>query len=512
MNIGTVLLKVLALGVALGTAIALTPALAGGGHWAFLVVAWAIVAVLLVAYSTRRLIPLKYLVPGLLVLALFVVYPIGLTVKNSFTNYGDGTRTTKDAAITSIVEASVKQTPDAPRYTLSVGTTGSVTDGPFTFFLVSQKDGSLYSGTSAGLTRLDPSQATVASGRITAVPGYTMLTGLQVNAAGKALDQITVPTDHGAIRRLGISEAYEGVTTLHYDAASDTITDSSTGTVYRVVKQGDRDYFVSDAGKRVSDQSWTSNVGLANYHQILTDPTIRKDFLAIFAWTILFAAISVLLSFAIGLLLAVTLNDARVRGQKLYRVLLIIPFAIPGFISQLVWSGFFNRDFGLINSLTGLGVDWFGHEWTARFAVILTNVWMGFPYMFLVCTGALQSLSSELKEAASLDGANGFQQLRKITLPLVLVSIAPLLVASFAFNFNNYNAIKLLTDGGPFPVDNPQAGGTDILISYTMRLAFGPNGQQIGFASAVSVVLFVITGILAVLQFRATRGLEEVNA
>jgi arabinogalactan oligomer/maltooligosaccharide transport system permease protein len=131
--------------------------------------------------------------------------------------------------------------------------------------------------------------------------------------------------------------------------------------------------------------------------------------------------------------------------------------------------------------------------------------------MFMVCTGALQSIPADMGEAAQLDGASGFQQLRRITLPLVLVSVAPLLVAAFAFNFNNYNAIQLLTQGGPFSADNPSAGGTDILISYTIRLAFGANGQQIGFASAVSVVLFVITGVLAVVQFRATRGFEEVH-
>jgi len=131
--------------------------------------------------------------------------------------------------------------------------------------------------------------------------------------------------------------------------------------------------------------------------------------------------------------------------------------------------------------------------------------------MFLVCTGALQSIPGDLKEAASIDGASGFTQFRKITFPLLLVSVAPLLVSSFAFNFNNFNAIQLLTKGGPFSSDNPTAGGTDILISYTYRLAFGTGGQQIGFASAVSVALFILTGVIAALQFRATRFLEDVN-
>ena len=191
--------------------------------------------------------------------------------------------------------------------------------------------------------------------------------------------------------------------------------------------------------------------------------------------------------------------------------MLIVPYAIPGFISLLVWSSFFNTDFGLINDLTGLSVNWFGNTTTASFAVVLTNLWMGFPYMFLVCTGALQAIAPELKEAAAIDGASGWKGFSRITFPLLLVTVAPLLVATFAFNFNNFNAIPLLTGGGPFAPDNPTAGGTDILISYTIRLAFGAGGAQIGFASAVSVVLFIITGVIAAVQFRATKVLEDVN-
>ncbi len=248
-----------------------------------------------------------------------------------------------------------------------------------------------------------------------------------------------------------------------------------------------------------------------NYVRIFTDPRISKNFLGIFVWTVLFATLSVGLTFLLGLVLAVTLNDPRMKGQRVYRSILLLPYAIPGFISLMVWSGFFNTDFGLINELLGTSINWFGSTATARFAVILTNLWMGFPYMFLVATGALQAVPSELKEAASIDGASGFVQFRKITFPLVLVSVAPLLVASFAFNFNNFNAIQLLTEGGPFSAANPTAGGTDILISYTYRLAFGTAAQQIGFASAISVILFILTGVLAAIQFRGTRALEDVN-
>jgi arabinogalactan oligomer / maltooligosaccharide transport system permease protein len=506
-----VVVKVLFLGTAIALAISISPMLVTAESWLFLAAVWAIVAVLLATYATQRAQPFKYLVPGLLMLALFVIYPIILTAQTSFTNYGDGTRSTKEEAVAQIVGSSVVQTPDAPRYNLSVGTTGSVATGPFTFFLVSQEDGTLYKGTEDGLEELDEGDVTVENDKITAADGYTMLDAKQINAAGAAIEELTVPTEEGAIRALGITTAFEGTTTLEYDAEADTITDVTTGTVYTVQQQGDREFFVDDAGNRVSDQSWKANVGLDNYKKLLTNPEIRSDFVSIFIWTFLFATLSVATTFILGLLLAITLNDPRMGGQKVYRAVLIMPYAIPGFISLLVWSSFFNRDFGLINDVTGLNINWFGEVWNARAAVLITNLWMGFPYMFLVCTGALQAIPSELREAAKIDGASGFKHLTRIIFPLMLVSVAPLLVASFAFNFNNYNAIYLLTEGGPFSPDNPTAGGTDILISYTMRLAFGAGGAQIGFASAVSVVLFVITGVIAALQFRATKRLEEMS-
>jgi arabinogalactan oligomer/maltooligosaccharide transport system permease protein len=503
------LLKIVFLGIVVALAFALTPALVGAHQWAFLVVIWLIAGVLVATYATGRGLPAKYLVPGVLLLTLFVVYPIGLTFKTSLTNFGDGARVSKETTVASIVGSSVVQTPNAPRYNLTVGTTGSPAAGPYTFFLVDQASNKAYAGTTGGLEPL-PSGATVTGGFVKAVPGYTILTPIQINNANAKISKVTVPTAHGAIRSLGINQAFEGTTVLVYDKSADTITNTQTHDVYRVTRQGNRDFFVDAQGHRVSDQSWKAYVGLANYKQVVTDHTISRDFLRIFLWTLVFALVSVGSTFVLGLLLAVTFNDPRVRGQKIYRALLILPYAVPGFIALLVWAGFFNRDFGLINQLTGLHVNWLGNPTTAKFAVLLTNLWMGFPYMFLVCTGALQAIPSDLREAARIDGASGWAGFTKITFPLLLVSVAPLLVAAFAFNFNNYNAIALLTKGGPFPPDNPNAGGTDILISYTMRLAFGASGAEIGFASAVSVLLFLITGIIAAGQFRATRSLEEV--
>jgi arabinogalactan oligomer/maltooligosaccharide transport system permease protein len=503
--------RVLFLGAVIGLAIAITPALVGESSWAFLIGVWAIVAVLVATYATGRALPAKYLVPGTLMLVLFVVYPIFLTAKTSFTNYGDGTRGTKEDTIAQITGASVTRSENSPQYNLTVATDGDPASGPFTFFLVPQDDPeTAYQGTEEGLEEADG--VTLDNGRVSAVEGYTILNIKQISAVGEDLDEIAVPTEDGNfIVRDGTSEAFEGAPTLEYDEDADTITDTTTGTVYSAELRGDREFFVDENGERLSDQSWTANVGTLNYKEIFTDSRISSDFLRIFAWTFIFATLSVVGTFLLGLLFAITLNDPRVKGQKIYRALLILPYAIPGFISLLLWSSFYNQDFGLVNNLTGLDINWFGGSLTAKAAVLITNLWMGFPYMFLVSTGALQAIPEDLTEAAKIDGASGFEGFRKITFPLLLVTVAPLLVATFAFNFNNFGAIFLLTGGGPFSPDNPTAGGTDILISYTYRLAFGAGGVQIGFASAVSVILFVITGVIAALQFRATRSLEDVN-
>ena len=508
-RIPVLLLKVLLLGTVIGVAFSLLPTLLSQGRWGFLVALALIVVAVVATYATKRGLPAKYLLPGTLLLITLVVYPAVSTAQVSFTNFGDGTRTTQEQTVAQIIGASVVQTPDAPRYNLTVATTGSKTDGPFAFLLVEPESEDVFVGTEDGLEELD--DATVEDGFVTSADGYETLTPAEVNQAASALTDFAVPTDDGAIRQLGIRQAFEGSSPLEYDEAAGTITNTSTDVVYSVEQQGDREFFVAPDGSRLSDQSWRANVGLRNYERALTDSRISGDFLRIFLWTVVFATLSVVLTFTVGLLLAVTMNDPRVRGQRVYRSVLILPYAVPGFIMILIWSSFWNRDFGLINDLTGLDVNWLGNATTAKIAVLVTNLWLGFPYMFIVATGALQAIPADLKEAATMDGASGFFSLRKITLPLVLVTTAPLLVATFAFNFNNYNIIYLLTEGGPFTPDNPQAGGTDILISYTIRLAFGPNGAQFGFASSIAILLFVLTGVIAAIQFRFTRALEDVH-
>ncbi len=195
-----------------------------------------------------------------------------------------------------------------------------------------------------------------------------------------------------------------------------------------------------------------------NYTRAFTDSSVSGPFLGILGWNFAFAILTVVTTFAAGLLVAIALNSPRLRALRFYRLLIVLPYAMPSFAMLLVWRDMFNTDFGLINNLTGRPSTGSGTCGRARFAVLLVQFWLGYPYMFLVCLGALQSIPADMTEAAAVDGARPFQAFRAVVFPLLLVAVAPLLIASFAFNFNNFNVIQLTTAGAPFPPDNVEGG------------------------------------------------------
>ncbi|HJV29105.1 MAG TPA: ABC transporter permease subunit, partial [Gaiellaceae bacterium] len=187
-------------------------------------------------------------------------------------------------------------------------------------------------------------------------------------------------------------------------------------------------------------------------------------------------------------------------------------YAIPSFLTLLVWAGLLNDDFGVVNNILGTSIPWLFDPWWAKVSIIIVSLWLTFPYFFLVSLGALQSIPSELVEAARVDGAGPWQVFRRITLPLLLVAVAPLLIASFAFNFNNFNNIFLLTGGNPPTEDQSIAGATDILISYTYKLAFAAGkGTDYALASTISIFIFLIVALISTLAFWRSKSLEALS-
>lgn len=463
-----------------------------------------------IVYFTKRSLPLKYLLPGLVFLLVFQVFIFGYTAYIAFTNYGTGHAGTQEQAVEAALIQGERRVDDSPEYPLSVLDRG----GQLGFGIVD--DGDVLVGTAdEPLARVRDAEIG-SGGAPSEVPGWevvpraTVITDpeLQAQIASLRVPVSDDPNDGSIRTRDGSSGAvYES--TLVWDAEAQSITDTTTGTVYTA---DDRGSFVAEDGTTLPT-GWYVNVGFDNFLRLFTDPALAQVLATVTVWTFVFAILSVLLPFALGLILALIYNDARLKGRRFLRTLYILPYAFPAFMSALLFRGMFNAEFGVINDLFffGANINWLGDPWLARGAVVWVNLWLTYPYYFLVCTGALQALPQDTLEAASIDGAGRARQVRSIILPLVLVATAPLLISSFAFSFNNFTVIYMFNNGGPAIPGAPYAlGATDILISAIYDISGVSGGAaDYGLASALSILVFAVVGGISAIAFRQTRKLEE---
>lgn len=458
------------------------------------------------AYFSKRALPAKYLVPGMIFLFVYVIFAAVYTAIVAFTNYGDGHNSDKADAVAAILAQKEVRVEGSQAYDLTVLSRGD----QLGFAIV--QDGEAKVGT-ADFPLEDAPDATIEGDTVTAVPSWDVLTFADIAQQQEAVIALRVevsddPND-GALRTNDGSTGYVYQSTMVYDEDADTMTDTATGTVYTPSDHGN---FVSAEGD-VLQPGWRVAVGFENFTRAFEDERLRGPFLQIFIWTFVFAFLSVATTFVLGLFLAIVFNDPRVKGRRYYRALMILPYAFPAFLAGLVWRGMLNKSFGFVNEvlLGGASVPWLDDPTLAKLSLVVVNLWLGFPYMFLVCTGALQSIPEDVLESARMDGAGAWRVQRSIVLPLLMVSVAPLLIASFAFNFNNFTLIYTLTGGGPnFPGAPITVGSTDILISMVYTVAFDSGIKQYGFASALSIMIFLIVGVITWLGFRRTRTLEEI--
>jgi arabinogalactan oligomer/maltooligosaccharide transport system permease protein len=482
--------------------------LATDEKWIALVVCLAAMLAIDAVYLSKRSFPLKFLIPGTVFLLAFQVAPIFYNVNIAFTNWSTGHFATKEEAIVDIQVQSLQPSETGGLYVMAPA---RAANGELVLVLVDEETGKAYIGTREGLEeQAEDAVETSQDGLITGAPeGYTLVPQNQLLGLDRQLSAFTVPVEGGraAIRPEGLEAAVTLQPTLRYNPQNDTFTRISDGTVFTDNGEGS---YESAAGEEL-EPGWRTHIGFANFTSIITDPLVREPFVRVFVWTFVFAFSCVFLSFALGLFLAITLDKSGMRFQRSYRSLLVIPYAIPGFLSILVWAGLLNDEFGVVNNILHTSIPWLFDPFWAKVSVILVSVWLTFPYFFLVSMGALQSIPAELVEAARVDGGGPLQVFRRITLPLLLVAVAPLLIASFAFNFNNFNNVYLLTGGGPPAEDQSVAGSTDILISYTYKLAFETGkGGDYGLASAVSILIFLIVGAISAVSFWRTKSLETM--
>lgn len=514
--------------------------------------------------------PYRYVAPALVLLTVLVIYPIYFTVKTAFTNYGTGHYMSKEEAIERLLYDPVytyEIENESVEYKVFIAYDG-LTPIYNDFLILFKIEGNLFLAEKPIPVRKKGKDVLLSesllvpieSSTYQLVPWSEELTEIRmITSEEKTYRAFYSPKEEflrlngsmfksriaqfhlqrsdfvhpngnkyalridrtGEWNFLRIERLYrlDLVQTLENDKPRTRLVVVNNRTNKPLIEREGSFYDVNEKNEEVYLIGYIDFVGWKNFLRILRDPRISGPFFKIFAWTFFWALFSVVFSLAVGLPFALVLNDPKLKGRNIYRTLLIIPWAIPVFISALVWrNGLLNESYGVINkfllpALKLPAIRWMNDPFWARVGVLLVNVWLTYPYMMTISLGALQGIPYELYEAAMIDGAGKFRRFTGITFPLLMTVIAPLLVSSFAFSFNNFTIIYLITAGGPpIPGSTTPTGYTDILISYVYKLAFqAGTGQDFGLAAAISILIFFLVGGISYINFRFSGVFEEVG-
>ena len=467
--------------------------------------------VLALTLLSRRAFAWRYLLPGLLAVVLFIVVPVAFTLRISLTNYSAEHLLSFERATEVLLSRTDTAGTGMDLQVLPVD------DSARTLRLRLQDDAGRH-WTTEPIT-LPPASAAPGSHAVTlhpvdgqgaapaSDPDPVALDARRLVHLLPALQALDLLTPDGRHYRLASLHRVTDQQPLYQALSATELRDLRTGT--RVSADMDEGWWRTADGQRL-EPGFRAEVGLANYRRIFTDPDLVQPFGRAFAWTVSFATLNTLFTFALGGLLAVGLNWESLRGRGVYRMLLFLPYAVPAFISIPVFRGLFNENLGEINAVLHLLFDirpgWFSDATLARSMVLIVNTWLGYPYMMILVMGLLKAIPAELYEASALAGVGPVRNLLRITLPLIARPMAPLLIASFAANFNNLTLIALLTEGAPDYLDTVvPVGATDLLASYTYRIAFHDGGQNYALACAISAIVFVIVAALALINLRLFR-------
>jgi len=458
----------------------------------FLVLTASAVAV----FVSRKLYAHRYIFPAVAGMGVFVIFPLMYTVGIGFTNYSASNLLSFDRVKENLLGRTYQS--ESVRYDYQL----FQTDQGYVLYL---------DGVHQDLVS-PPIELGTEESRFPVLPSADLPEGeplairdiIQLRSDLSKLKLVTEDGRELSLASLRSFAAIHSRFTLH---DNETLTNNETGVTYFPDHETG---FYRDADGNAISPGWTVNIGWDNYLKVVSDPSIRGPFLQIFVWTLSFALATVVFTLALGLLLANLLQWDQIRGKGFYRTMLILPYAVPAFISILVFKGLFNQNFGEINlvleGLFGVRPDWFSDPALARSMILIVNTWLGYPYMMLLCMGLLQAIPRDLYEASAMDGAGPISNLFNITLPLIIKPLTPLLIASFAFNFNNFVLIALLTGGAPDIIGaSTPAGTTDLLVSYTYRIAFQDSGQNFGLAAAIATVIFLVVGALSLINLKLSK-------
>ncbi len=379
----------------------------------------AVCALAMWTYASARTNALRYLFPGVAAALVFVVFPMLYTMSMAFTNQSSRNLLDHDRARALLLEEAVVA-PDSQRaFTLHAdGARWRVRiDGGLVTSPLDLSNATAQSATLASSVRPEPVEGLAAPGSVRDV--LRLLPALQRLA-------MTMP-DGQTLALISLRE-FAVVQPLYTAQADGTLADRVTGTRYRADER--TGFFTSESGDTLQP-GFRVGVGLQHFAQIFSEGKFREPFASVFVWTVAFAALSVLGAAALGLVLATLLQWDRLRGKAIYRIVLFLPYAVPGFLSILVFKGLFNQNLGeinlILNALFGIKPAWFSDPTLARAMLLVVNIWLGFPYMMVLCSGLIQSIPADLYEATAVEGAGPLTNFFRITLPLIGKPLTPLL-------------------------------------------------------------------------------------
>ncbi len=476
------------------------------GEIAFALLTLIVTALALYIFGSKKTYAHRYIYPGIAGMILFILFPLAYTVGLAFTNYSAKNQLSFERAQSVLLDRTY-QSGDSYPFSLIKTENGhriSVKKGD-QLFATEEFNLATLSG-DMSLTPVEQVEgekekikAIIKSKSVLGAVDLHLPSGEDIRMSGLRKFAAVVP----------LYTLQADGETLYNNETQENLRPNNEVGFYQPVDENGQ--FV---GSTVSP-GFIVTIGTDNFERVWKDDGIKEPFISIFIWTIVFSAVSVALTVLIGLVLASVVQWEELKGRAIYRVLLILPYAVPAFISILIFKGLFNQSFGEVNmvleAMFGISPTWFSDPFLAKLMIIIVNTWLGFPYMMILCMGLLKAIPEDLYEASAIDGANFIDNFRRITLPLMIKPLTPLLIASFAFNFNNFVLIQLLTQGGPNMIGTSEpAGYTDLLVNYTYRIAFeGAGGQDFGLASAIATLIFLLVGALALLNLRVTKVAQD---
>ncbi|GAB1667073.1 maltose ABC transporter permease MalF [Mannheimia haemolytica] len=474
------------------------------GEYLFAILTLIILTSGVYIFTNKNTYAWRYVYPGITGMAIFILFPLVATIAIAFTNYSGSNQLSFERAVSVLTEQRYFAG-DKYQFTLypqadnkyQIALTNPTTEQTFVSEPIS-----LATGTNVVVTEQNRPTGEVAPLKV-----------ITQNRAALQSMKVVLPNNN-ELTMSSLRQFSEQKPRYQFDEENKILLNNETGKRYQANDEtgffqsiDENDHWQSET----LEPGYTVTSGFNNFIKIFTDEGIQKPFVQIFIWTVIFSLLTVVFTVILGMVLACLVQWEALKGKAVYRVLLILPYAVPSFISILIFKGLFNQSFGeinmILNQLFGISPEWFNDPLLAKVMILIVNTWLGYPYMMILCMGLLKAIPADLYEASAMDGASTWQNFSKITFPLLLKPLTPLMIASFAFNFNNFVLIQLLTNGRPDMIGTTTpAGYTDLLVSYTYRIAFEGSGtQDFGLAAAIATIIFLLVGGLALLNIKATK-------